>query len=252
MKKLLSVIVLAFCIVPLWAGISPKPEMDFTLIYQIERTPAVKPDTSEQIQCQDNQCIESDPLGEYGIQKLYCRPDGCFSIAYQYEPFQRLVLDFSDGVTRRSNVFRTPAKLRNSFAVYVRDTDLLVEPSPKPQNFNALLRADAWASLVIILVMEILAALAYLIYTGKSFRVLYAVVLANLISMPLSWQVLGWLVPAPWFIWLFCFIFEAAFIWLLNRSQLTAREAGVLSLAMNVTSYSIGMIISLLIAPYLF
>jgi len=252
MKKLLLFIFLFISITPLWAGISPKPEMDFVLHYQTESKPAIRPDTSEQIQCEDNQCIQSQPLGEYGIQKLYCRPDGCFSIAYEYKPFQKLVLDFSDGVVRQSNVFRTPAKLRNSFTVHVRGTDLWIEPSPQPQNFNALLRADAWASLIIILIMEIIAALAYLMYTGKSFRVLYGVILVNLISMPLSWQVLGWLVPEPWFIWLFCFLFEAFFIWIFCHKHLTFKEAAVLSLAMNVTSYSVGMIISFLLAPYLF
>ena len=156
MKK---IVLLVACITSanfLSAGISPKPEMDFTLIYQTQNKPAVTADTSEQIQCADNQCLQATPLGQYGIQKLYCRKDGCFSIAYAYEPFQQLVLAFDDGNTRRSNVFRTPAKLRNSFTVTVRDTDLLVEPSPKPQKFNALLRADAWVSLIIILLLEII------------------------------------------------------------------------------------------------
>ena len=252
MKKILFFALLIFCFAPLQAGIAPKPEMDFTLVYQIANKPAVLPDTSEQIQCQDNQCLQSDPLGEYGIQKLYCKADGCFSIAYEYAPFQQLVLDFSDGIKRTSNVFKTPSKLRNSFTVIVREKDLVIEPSAKPQRFNALLRADAWISLLIILLLELVAAWAYLKYTGKSTRVLYAVALANLISMPLSWQVLGTLVTESWFIWFFCLIFEAIVIWLLNRKRITARDSFELSFAINVTSYSVGMILSFLIAPYLF
>lgn len=252
MKKILLFCALLTAFAPLWGGVSPKPEMDFTFIYQTENKPAVLPDTSEQIQCNDNQCIEQDPLGQYGIQKLYCQADGCFSIAYEYDPYQKLIIDFADGVKRESNVFRTPAKLRNSFNVIVRDKDLRVELSPKPQSFNALLRADAWASLVIILLTEILAALAYLAYTGKSYRVVYSVVLANLVTMPLSWQVLGKVVTEPAFIWFFCLIFEAGFIWLLNRRRLSVRNAFALSVAVNVTSYSVGMMISFLIAPYLF
>ena len=243
---------LLISVLPLQAGIAPKPEMDFTLIYQTENKPVIVADTSEQIQCEDNQCLQSDPLGEYGIQKLYCKADGCFSIAYEYSPFQQLVLDFSDGKKRASNVFRTPEKLRNSFIVRVRENDLLVEPSVKPQNFNALLRADAWMSLIIILVLEMIAAWAYLKYTRKSFRVLYAVVIANLISMPLSWQILSNFVTEVWFIWFFCFVFEALIIWLFNRKRITARDSFELSFAINVTSYSVGMILSFLIAPYLF
>lgn len=252
MKKILFFALLVLTVAPLQAGIAPKPEMDFALIYATENKPAVLPATSEQIQCEDNQCLQSDPLGEYGIQKLYCKASGCFSIAYEYAPFQQLVLDFSDGKKRASNVFHTPNKLRNSFTVLVRENDLQVTLSARPQNFNALLRADAWMSLIIILLLEMIAAWAYLKYTGKNFRVLYAVVLANLITMPLSWQVLGTLVTEPWFIWFFCLIFEALFIWLFNRKRLRARDAFELSFAINVTSYSIGMILSFLIAPYLF
>lgn len=252
MKKILLFTLLTLSVAPLWGGLSPKPEMGFTLVYPAESKPAVLPATSEQIQCADNQCIQNAPLGQYGIQKLYCRADGCFSIAYAYEPFQKLILDFADGKKRESNVFRTPAKLRNSFNVIVRDNDLLVELSPKPQDFNALLRADAWASLLIILFTEILAALAYLSYTEKSYRVIYSVIAADLITMPLSWQVLGRLVPEPWLIWLFCLCFEAAFIWLFNRKRLSLRNAAALSVAVNVTSYSVGTMISFLLAPYLF
>lgn len=252
MKKILFFIALILTVAPLWAGIAPKPEMDFTLIYQTENKPVIRPETSEQIQCEDNQCLQSDPLGQYGIQKLYCKTDSCFSIAYEYSPFQQLILDFSDGVKRTSNVFRTPNKLRNSFIVLVRANDLVVEPSIKPQTFNALLRADAWMSLIIILLLEIFAAWAYLKYTRKNYRVLYAVVLANLITTPISWQVLGTLVSEPWFIWFFCLIFEALLIWIFNRKRITARDSFELSFAINVTSYSVGMILSFLIAPYLF
>ena len=252
MKKFLLCVLAVFCLSPLWAGISPKPEMDFTLVYQTQNKPTVLADTSEQIQCADNQCLQAAPLGQYGIQKLYCHSNGCFSIAYEYEPFQKLVLAFSDGKTRQSNVFPTPAKLRNSFTVLVRDGDLVVQLSSKPQQFNALLRADAWSSLIIILLLEILAAWAYLKYTHKSFCVLYSVILVNVISMPLSWQVLGTLVTDSWFIWLFCLLFEAFIIWILNRKRINMRDAFELSFAINVTSYTVGMILSFLIVPYLF
>ena len=134
----------------------------------------------------------------------------------------------------------------------VRKQDLVVEPALRTQHINELLRADAWTSLLIILILEIVAAMAYLTYTGKSYRVLYAVIIANLISMPLSWHVLGTVATESWFIWLFCFVFETLFIWLCNRKYISLRNAAALSVAVNVTSYSIGMIISFLIAPYLF
>ncbi len=252
MKKILLFTFLIFSLVPLWGGISPKPEMDFSFTYQTTEKPAVLAQTSEQIQCKDNQCMSQEPLGVYGIQRLYCQAEKCFSIAYEYAPFQKLIIDFSDGVKRESNVFATPSKLRNNFVVTVREKDLVVAQSDQPQPFNALARADAWVSLLIILLIETVAAFAYLFYTEKSYRVLYSVVVANLITMPVSWQFLANVVPEPTLIWLFSLVFEALFIWIFNRKTLTLRNASVLSLAINVSSYSAGTMISFLLAPYLF
>ncbi len=252
MKKLLLLPALLFMFTPLFGGVFPKPEMDFDFVYQGEDRPAILPDTSEQIQCQDNQCIQNTPLGRYGIQKLYCHSDGCFSIAYKYAPYQQLIIDFSDGVKRQSNVFPAPERLHDSFTVTVREGDLWVERSAQSHTFNALLRADAWLSLIIILLTEVLAAFSYLAYTGKSYRVLYSVVLANLITMPLAWQILGNVVTETALLWLFCVITEAFIFWLCNRRQLSLRNAAALSIAVNVTSYSVGSMISFMVAPYLF
>ncbi len=252
MKKILFLSALLFCVAPLWGGLSPKPEMDFAFVYQTENKPAILPNTSEQIQCDDNQCINREPLGQYGIQKLYCEANKCFSIAYEYEPFQQLIIDFSDGIKRQSNVFPAPEELRSSFKVLVRENDLVVQSSTQQQPVNAVMRAEAWASLLIILLTEILAALAYLFYTQKSYKVLYAVVLGNLITMPLSWEVISKIIPEPTVLWLFSLIFEGIFFWALNTKRLTLRNAFALSVAVNVTSYSIGMILSFVIAPYLF
>ena len=252
MKKFWSLLFVLTCCVAAQAGISPKPEMEFTLIYQTQNRPLIRPTTSEQIQCSDNQCLQSAPLGQYGLQKLYCKPDGCFSIAYEYEPFQQLILDFDDGVKRTSNVFEVPRKLRNNFHVLVRPTDLQVELSPYEKHFNALLRADAWLSLIIILLLELLAAWSYLHYTRKTYRILYGVVLVNLITMPLSWQVLAKWVTEPWCLWLSCFVFEILFFWIVYRKRLSLRDAFNLSFAVNVTSYAAGMILSFVLTPYLF
>ncbi len=252
MRKCLLLFLLAVCAAPLWSGIFPKPEMDFEFVYQTELSPAILPDTSEQIQCDDNQCLQSTPLGKYGLQKLYCSDKDCFSVAYQYAPYQQLAIDFSDGIKRKSNVFPSSRKLRGSFTVTVRDADLLVQPAASPRPLNALSRADGWLSLLIILLTEALAAFAYLAYTGKSYRVIYGVIAANLITIPLTWLVFGNFVTETALLWLFCLVFEALFVWGFNRRHLSLRNAAALSVAVNVTSYSIGTMLSFLIAPYLF
>ncbi|MBO5011635.1 MAG: hypothetical protein J6C49_04180, partial [Elusimicrobiaceae bacterium] len=80
MKKLLAFILLFCAFSPLWANVSPKPEMEFSFIYNTQAKPLIDPLHSEQIQCADNQCIQSAPLGYYGIQKLYCGSGACISV----------------------------------------------------------------------------------------------------------------------------------------------------------------------------
>ena len=252
MKKLL-VLTLFFCLFsPLWADVSPKPEMEFSFIYNTAEKPAIDPLHSEQIQCRDNQCIESNPLGVYGLQKLYCQADGCFSIAYNYDNYQKLIISFADGTTRESNVFAAPDTLRAWFNVYVDDEGLTVAPSAEKAGSRAWARRDAWVSLGLILVLELLAAAAYLSYRKKSFTILYSVGLANLITTSLSWLFLVRYVKETAFLWLFCLLAETLIIRLMNPRKISLNDSFMLSLTANVTSYSLGMIISFMLAPLIF
>jgi len=252
MKKFLAVILLACCVLPVWADVSPKPEMDFSFIYETENKPLIDPAHSEQIQCQDNQCLESKPLGHYGIQKLYCSTGKCFSVAYEYTDFQKLVISFADGSVRESNIFVAPRKLRARFNVHVHDKTLTVEPTDLIPDASGWTRLDAWVSLFIILILELLAAAAYAVYMKKSFRILYSVAVANLVTTAVSWLYLAWYVPESTLLWLFCLVAEILIIRYMNLKRLSFGQTCVLSLTMNVTSYSIGMMISFILAPVLF
>jgi len=252
MKKLL-LLPLFFCALsPAWADVSPKPEMEFSFIYNTQAKPLIDPLHSEQIQCTDNQCIKSEPLGHYGLQKLYCAPGSCFSVAYEYDNFQKLVIAFADGSVRESNVFPAPDSLRSRFNVYVEQDRLLVEPSGITPDAGVWARRDAWASLLIILLVETFAALAYLVYAHKSFTVLYSVEIANILTTAAVWLLFTRLVKETALLWLFCLLAEALIIRLMNPRKMTIKDSLSLSLAMNVTSYSLGMIISFWLAPYLF
>ena len=252
MKKLFLLVLFSCAFSPLWANVSPKPEMEFSFIYQTAQQPEVDPLHSEQIQCQDNQCLESKPLGVYGLQKLYCEKSGCFSIAYAYAPYQKLILSFADGSRKESNVFAAPGTLRSHFNVHITETGLTVEPDAAPADHRAWARKDAWLSLGIILVLELLAAAAYLSYRGKSFTVLYSVGLANLITTALSWMLLVRYVNETAWLWVFCLVAEALIVRLMNPRKISFKDACMLSLTANVTSYSVGMILSFLLAPYVF
>jgi hypothetical protein len=71
---------------------------------------------------------QAAPLASYGPQSFSCHPEGCSAMAYGFSDYQRLELRFSDGKTRRSNVF-SPSGLSSSYTVTVREKDLLVEPA---------------------------------------------------------------------------------------------------------------------------
>ena len=252
MKKLLLITLLTCLMLPAWADVSPKPEMDFSFIYETENKPLIDPAHSEQIQCSDNQCLESKPLGHYGIQKLYCSAGKCFSVAYEYTDFQKLVISFVDGSIRESNVFTAPRKLRARFNVHVHENNLTVEPTDLIPDASGWTRLDAWASLLIILILELLAAAAYAVYTKKSFRILYSVVVANLLTTAVSWLYLAWYVPESTLLWLFSLVAETLIIRYMNLKRLSFGESFTISLVINITSYSIGMMLSFILAPVLF
>ncbi len=252
MKKLF-LLPLFFCLfAPLWGNVSPKPEMEFSFIYNTEAKPLIDPLHSEQIQCTDNQCIESKPLGVYGLQKLYCSAGTCFSIAYEYDNYQKLIIAFMDGSKRQSNVFAAPDTLRARFNVFVDQDKLTVEPSGTASGSAAWARRDAWVSLAIILLLELLAATAYLMYAQKSFTILYSVAVANLFTTAASWLFLANYVKETALLWIFCLVTEALIIRLMNRRKISLRDSFFLSLTINVTSYSLGIMISFLLAPLIF
>lgn len=252
MKKLILPFLLICASFPLWADVSPKPEMEFNFIYNTAQQLRIVPDQSEQIQCEDNQCMDPKPLGTYGLQKLYCSPERCFSIAYDYANYQKLIIGFNDGVIRESNIFKAPSTMHSSFNVYVNEDFLDVQLSASQKPYSNVMRKDAWSSFLIILILELAAAWAFISYTHKPLRILYSVAAANLITMFTSWFFLAGYVRETAILWLFCLLFETVFIWACNRKYLTLTNTLTLSLAMNVTSYSLGMMISFIIAPWLF
>ncbi|MBR4355333.1 MAG: hypothetical protein IKP96_01995 [Elusimicrobiaceae bacterium] len=252
MKKLFLLLLFIFPFTTAWSDVAPKPEMEFSFIYNTDQKSAIDPLHSEQIQCQDNQCLESNPLGHYGLQKLYCSAENCFSVAYKYSDFQKLVIAFEDGTKRESNIFPATHKLRARYNVYVDKDALTVKSSNVVPDLRAWARRDAIFSLIIILVLELLAAIAYLSYTQKSFTILYSVALSNVLTTLCSWVILAWYASDAALLWIFCVLAETVIVRLMNIKKISLKDSFILSIATNVTSYSIGMIISFWLAELIF
>lgn len=77
-------------------------------------------------ECDRADCSDAKPLEELGPQRLTCTTTGCHAMAYGFAPYHLLEVEFSDEVTRQSNIFET-AGFNSTYMVTVQPNDLLVE-----------------------------------------------------------------------------------------------------------------------------
>jgi hypothetical protein len=101
----------------------PKPSMNFTFRFEINPVPQISSATL--LECNDADCANGESLKQLGPQHFDCSFSSCSSIAYSYSKYQRLVLEFSDGITRSSNVF-TKSKFAADYVVSVYADHLVV------------------------------------------------------------------------------------------------------------------------------
>ncbi len=107
------------------ADTGPKPSMEFAFKQEL---------TGEQVtivsgilyECDQPDCSDAAPLEKLGPQGLYCEVESCRALAYGFAKYHRLEIEFSDGVTRESNIFETLG-FDSKYTVTIRSNDLLVE-----------------------------------------------------------------------------------------------------------------------------
>ena len=244
MKKILLSL-FAFCaFLPAGAEISPLPEAQFNFIYETDARPLINPRGAELVQCKDRLCMSAEPLGVYGSQKMTCGGGACTAVAYEFEPFAQLTVPFEDGKIRQSNVFTVPDALLNHFNVYVGPESLKIEAVDTPPQEALWKRPQAWGALSLILVLELLCAAAYIIYTKKRFTILYGVAIANVLTAALTWGILVHYVAQSAVWWVVCVALETVLIRLINRKDISLKDSAILCIMTNVTSYTLGMILS--------
>ena len=138
-----------------FADTGPKPTMNFQFQFEsgVEEYGIV---SGILYQCNESNCSDALPLEEVGPQRLYCEPQSCRAIGYGFAPFSMLEIEFSDGVTRRSNIFEQ-AGFDSYYTVYVRPDDLYVEArlnlSPFPRTGTVLVAACICALVSLSLVV---------------------------------------------------------------------------------------------------
>lgn len=126
-KTIYLSIILILLILPthiVLADTGPKPSMDFKFSGLQEGELTVI--SGILYECNQSDCSDAAPLEELGPQGLHCDPVGCSATAYGFAPYHILEVEFSDEITRRSNIFET-AGFSSSYTVTVQPNDLLVE-----------------------------------------------------------------------------------------------------------------------------
>lgn len=107
------------------ADTGPKPTMEFAFQQELTGEP-VTIISGILYECNQPDCSDAAPIEEVGPQGLYCEPQSCRAIGYGFAQYHQLEVEFSDGITRQSNIFET-AGFDSKYVVTVRPDDLLVE-----------------------------------------------------------------------------------------------------------------------------
>jgi hypothetical protein len=118
------------------ADTGPKPSMDFTFTQDLPGTPLTI--TSGILyECDQADCQDARPLEEMGPQGFSCQETSCSALAYGFSTWHRIEIQFSDGMTRQSNIFKKN-QFQANYQVTIRQDDLLVEEKFSLNPFTPL------------------------------------------------------------------------------------------------------------------
>jgi hypothetical protein len=108
------------------ADMGPKPSMDFTFTQEFSGA-QVSIVSGTMYECDQADCSDAEALKELGPQRFTCEAASCHALAYGFSDYHRLEIEFSDGKTRQSNIFKT-SEFNAQYKVIIRQDDLRVEP----------------------------------------------------------------------------------------------------------------------------
>lgn len=133
---LLMVIVAFLPLRSVSADTGPKPTMDFQFIQGFPGQ-TVTIISGNLFECDRSDCQGAMPLAVGGPQRFTCGATSCHALAYGFTTYHRLSIQFSDGKTRQSNIFKTE-QFQSTYKVTIRQDDLLVEPQISLNLFSPL------------------------------------------------------------------------------------------------------------------
>lgn len=248
MKKILIsfIFIVAVLFVPelVKADLGPKPTMKFKFVSDNE----FKITEGQQIECEDSECKNSNPLTEAGPQGFSCETNSCSSMAYGYSPYHKLSLKIN-GKKMESNIFETKGS-NPTYTVYISGDSLSVGslPANKDVVVKNLLSETATALLITLGIELIILILAIAIFKFP-WKILIPFLIANVTSVPALWFFTGWFslttlsfVLAGEIIIVF---YEALIYWLFLRKEYVYGKMFALSFALNLISFIATMFIKI-------
>jgi hypothetical protein len=241
------------------ADTGPKPTMKFKFVYDI--SPALKIVSGTLFECSDSTCADATPLRQMGPQGFSCGETSCSSLAYGYSEYHRLSIEFSDGRLRESNVF-TKNHFEANYTVHVLEDSLTVKETGGTGQLTAyvadfffyflmeFLRGFFNLGLPVTLVTELTIGLVYVLWRKRPWlRVLLTILLMNLVTQPILWFIVKeFRLTTCIFTYLLelvvCLV-EAWILYRVLRKSVKFSEVFLLSLAMNLASFGIGLLLPL-------
>jgi hypothetical protein len=153
------------------ADSGPHPSMQFTFASQVKPAPTIL--FGQLLLCKEADCVQPEPLQQVGPQRFKCQAASCHALTYSVSPYYLLEIEFSDGITRQSNIFTKRAFATNYLVTILADS-LEVEEKPVGANVpffksGAPTLTDLLATLTFP-IMEIILPVILLVLAVRSGR----------------------------------------------------------------------------------
>ena len=226
-----------------------------TFFFEYKISPALTVVSGSLLECSAPDCADAKPLREMGPQGFSCRTDHCSSLGYGYSQYQRLSIQFSDGQTRLSNVF-TKKHFEAVYTVSVLEKSLQVRETGGRSMVGTFAWEAVWVvlqgylnpGLAVTIVLELVVGGIYVLWRKRPWlRVLLTILLMNMLTQPVVWLVAKTMREAfcagTWVLELVVCLLEAWILYLVLRKSVKFSETLLLSLAMNLASFGIGLLL---------
>ena len=146
------------------ADTGPKPTMDFE--FKGLQDGELQIVSGILYECDQPDCSDAAPLEELGPQRLTCAATSCHALGYGFAPYHILEIEFSDGATRRSNIFET-AGFDSVYTVTVQPKDLTVKAQFTLGNLHPYLKLLLTCLCCIVGIILLIVLAVYLVRRSR-------------------------------------------------------------------------------------